>query len=208
VAQQYVEAVVNATSVARGGGTKNFVNVFHYRRTTIVNPVSKTNFFTGFNNNIVAAMVAALNEDWTGVNVMVRYYDDALDAYLPFTITSVGAITGQRAPDYVAATIQLKTAVRGRFARGSKHFGPITESDTTGDVLTAPSIALFSALGTAMVTPFTDSDGNIWQMQIRSSKAPAQYKVNPVTIVANDVVSMVLNHSLGTMRRRKVKTVI
>lgn len=207
MANMNAQVVAYGVSASQGGGTKNIVNVFNFQRTTDVNPLSKTNIEGAFNTAIMTPMLAALSVDYTQTHVTVRFIDDALDAPASVTRAGVGAIAGERLPDYNAAVVQLKTSLRGRRYRGSKHFGPIAESDTDGDLLVPAAQTRFNTLGTAIVTGFTDADGNVWKSTIVSSMPPAQYKVNPTTVVATIVISKVLNKSVGTMRRRKVKTV-
>lgn len=205
--KQFVEIVVQAATVARGGQSKPVFNIFHYRRTNIVLPVTKAHIETAFQADVGALMLLALNVDYEQTITTIRFFDDATDAPLAFTETGVGAISGERMDSFVAVTVQLKTAIRGRIGRGSKHFGPIGESQSNGDVLVAGSITLFQNLGAGIVDGFTDADANFWQPVIKSGKSPAQYAVNPCTVVTNDVIAYRLNQNPGTMKRRKIKTV-
>lgn len=207
MAQEYVEIVTQAYAVARGGSVKNIYNIYHFRRTNSVLPVSKANIESQFYTSIQTVVLAGLSVDYTETNVTVRFFDDATDAPVAFPETGVGAIAGERLQDFVAAVIQLKSGFRGKSGRGSKHYSPIAEADTNGDVLDASGITQITAIGNAILAGFTDADGNVWVPVIKSSKPPAQYLVNPVTVNTHDVISVVLNKTLGTMKRRKVKTV-
>ena len=209
MAQEYVEIITYAYATAIGGSTKNFLNVYDYTRLSTVNPVNKTNIEAAFQTQVGTPLLAALSVSYTQTYTTVRFFDDALDAPQAFTEAGVGAIAGDRAPDYVCVTAQFGTGLRGRSYRGSKHWGPIAETDTLGDCLSVPAGAVtrFTNLYQAFVAGFTDADGNTWVPVVKSSKPPAQYAVNPVTVVANIIVSGKLNKSLGTMRRRKIKTV-
>lgn len=206
----YIEVVQQAYAVARGGAVKNFFNIYHFRRTTTVNVLSKAHIESQFQTSIVTPTLAALDVDYTQTATTVRFFENATDPPIAFTETGVGGVAGDRLPDFSAVVIQLKTAVRGKSGRGSKHFGPIAESSTTGDDLTAGAVTLFAAVGAAIIAGFTDSDGNIWVPGLKAAPRPnfpAQYKVNPTTTVWTDITHYVLNKSLGTMRRRKIRTV-
>lgn len=206
----YVEIVTQAYAVARGGGVKNFFNVFHFRRTTTVNTLSKANINTAFAAGVGAAMLAALNVDYTQTGNTLRFFENPLDAPLTISQSGVGAVANDRLPDFNAAVIQMKSGVRGKPYRGSKHLGPVSEDSTTGDDLTAGAVTLFTAVGTAIVAGFTDSNGNVWVPGLKGGirvGSPAQYLTVPTTSVWTDVIAFTLNKSLGTMRRRKIATV-
>lgn len=206
----YVEIITKGYAVARGGDVKKFFNIFHFRRTTTVNVLVKANIEGEFNLTVGAAMLAALNVDYTQTAISVRFFENPLDAEEAISETGVGAIGGDRGPDFQAVTIQLKTGVRGKPYRGSKHFGPVAESDTTGDCLVAGAVTRYNAIGGAITTGFTDSDGNIWVPGLKGGTrpgSPAQYLTVPTTTVWTDITTWLLNKSLGTMRRRRVSTV-
>lgn len=207
MAQQYVEITALAIIQAGGGSSKNVANVYHFRRTGSSLPVVKANVEAAFQTAIGAKVLLALEVDYVMTANTVRFYDDALDPPASFTETGVGAIAAPRDANFVSGTIQLKTGLRGRSGRGSKHYSPFADADIVGDVLTAGAQTRLNAILTAILAGFTDSDGNVWVCQIRSTRPPAQYRVNPVTVVANDVTSGKINKTLGTMKRRKVKTV-
>lgn len=201
------EIAMLAVSASEGGGVKNFANVFHFQRTSPSGTLNKTNVEAAFNTAITPSILAALNLDYTQTMDTIRMIDDAMDPVVAVTRSGVGGRSGGRLPDFAAATIRMNSATRGRFARGSKHFGPLAISDTAGDVELSPgAITRFTAIGTAILAGFTDSDGNVWLPVILSRKPPAQYRVNPVTLVTYQCTATILNKTVGTMRRRKVKS--
>lgn len=207
MAIRYVEIVSQAFAVARGSDQKNIFNIWHWRTAADAVSVNKSNIQAAFQTAIMTPMLAFLNVDYTQTANTVRFFDDALDAPIPFVQTGVGLVTGDRLETFIAAVVRLKSANKGKFARGNKHLGPVSESQSSGDVLTSGAITLLTAIATAVGAGFTDSDGNLWLPIVKSSHAPAQYMTNPVTVVSFDVIAAVVNHTLGSMRRRKVKTV-
>lgn len=200
------EILMKGSIAAEGASVRNVEFVFHFKRTTNVNPVDKGHIAAAFQSSIGAAVLAALNAAYTQSANWVRFLDDALDNYGSTTEAGVGAITGDPLGDFVAVVLQLKTGLRGKSYRGSKHFAPASESDSIGNTINAGAQTNFNAIGTAILAGFTDSDGNIWLPTI-FSRHLSQVQTNPTTVVANQITSFVLNKTLGTMRRRKSKTV-
>lgn len=205
MAGDYIEVTMEAVSAADPTSTKKFANVFHFRRLAGPGSPIKSQINTAFQTDIGAIVLLAVNEDYQQTFNVIRFIDDALDLPMQFAQAGVGAVTGQRLPDFVTASLGLKSLTRGRFARGRKSFGPITESSTTGDELTAGAIVLFGNVATAIATGFTDASSNVWIPIVRSSKPPAQYRVNPVVVVSYDIVTVTVNSMLGILKRRKVK---
>ena len=168
------ELAANGTAAAEGGGVKTFVNVYHFQRTSPSGTLDKAHIEASFNSTITPPTLAALSVDYTQTYNTVRMLDDALDLAITVPRSGVGAITGDRLPDFASACLRLYTATRGRFARGSKHFGPVAESDTLGDTLVSGALTRYRAIGTYIVTGFTDSDGNVWKSVVVSRLPPAQ----------------------------------
>jgi len=194
-----------AVAAAEGGGVKNFANIYHFQRTSPSGTLNKSHVEAEFNTAITPSILAALGVDYTQTFDTVRMVDDALDPAIAVARTGVGARSGLRLPDFSAVTIRLNTATRGRFARGSKHFGPIAQSDCIGDTALSPTaIARFQTIATAILTGFTDADGNVWLPIILSRVPPAQFKVNPVIYQSYQINAAVVNLTIGTMHRRKV----
>lgn len=207
----FCEIVSQAYAVARGGSVKNFFNVYHFRRTTSTNTLNKANIQAAFQTNIMVPVIAALNVDYTQIQNTVRFFEDPGDSPIATSQAGVGAIAGDRLPDFNAAVIQLKSSTRGKTGRGSKHYGPISESDTTGDDLVAGAVTRFTTIGTAIIAGFTDANGNVWVPGLKAAARgilPWHYVYPLPTITGwTDLTSFVVNKSLGTMKRRKIRTV-
>lgn len=207
MAQDYVEIVSQAFAVARGSNVKNIFNVWHYQRMVVGGIADKSVIEAAFQTSVMVPLLAAVNVDYTQIQNTVRFFDDALDAPIGFAETGVGAITGDRMETFVAAVFNYKSNTKGKFARGSKHIAPMSESDSSGDVWGSATITRLTAIANAYLAGFTDGLGNVWKPIVKSNKFPAQYKTNPVTLAVYPVVGVVVNHTAGTMRRRRVKTV-
>jgi hypothetical protein len=125
---------------------------------------------------------------------------------LSVTATEVGAITGDRLQTFAAAFLLMRTGLRGRQFRGSKHFGPMSESDIGDDVFNAGCLARLATIATAMLATLTDTTGNQWKLTVLS-RTLSQLQFNPTTVVTNDVTQILVRESVGTMRGRKVESV-
>jgi len=206
---RFIEVATKGIIASGGSTTPVTVNVFHFYRTTNTNPVSKAHIDTAYQAGIVVPLAAALNNRWTQQNNTVRYIDDALDAPVLFSHAVVGGVAGDGMAAMDAVFILQQTGLRGKSYRGGKHFGPLSEADTTGpdeDILNAAAITRFGAVVTAMQAGFTDSDGNIWVAVVLSTKQSV-LRTNPTTVVANQVTVTSLNKRVGRLKRREPASV-
>jgi len=210
----HVEVQMLGTISAAGSNSKNVANVYNFRRTANVLPLSKANINTAFQAAIGAPVIAALQARYSQTFNTVRFIDDATDVPSGFAQAGVGAIATDSYATYGAVCVNLKTSYRGGSGRGSKHFTPFAEADTTGDVLTGAGLARWQTVEAALLAGFTDADGNVWVPEIvirhpvDPTKPRSQLSVNPTTVLSNDVISSILDVTVGTMRRRKTKTVV
>lgn len=201
------QIIVKATLAAAGGTAKQVQSLFCYRRTATVFAPVKSQLVAAFVAGPYAAMLAAFNAGYANGTANVRWLDDAENATQTIALAGAGAIATDRQPSYAAVYMLFRTGVRGKKFRGSKHFPAVNEIDTTGDVLTGAGLARWQAVQTACLAILTDAGGNIWNPCVVSFSL-SQIRTNPTTIVRNDVTEVVLDLTLGTMRKRKVATVI
>jgi hypothetical protein len=205
----YVEIHVKGL-VASGGSSSKFSDfVFHFRRTANVLPVTKLAVDTAFQAAIVVPIGALLNVRWTQQGNTIRWIDDALDAPVQINHAVAGAIAGDSMSTVLSSYMIMRTALRGRSYRGSKHLFPLSETDTTigtDDLLNAAALVRYGTLATALATGFTDAAGNVWVSSVLS-RTLSQLRTNPTTVVANDVITVSTNKRIGRMRRRHVASV-
>lgn len=205
----HAEVIMQGLMSSEGSNTINTQFVFQFRRTATAISPTKAALDTIFQSTIADKIVLALNLTWAQTLNSVRWMDDALDQAQPFTHANAGAITGDRMATHLAVFALFRTGIKGRSYRGGKHFGPLSETDTTAggaDILNAAAITRFGAIITGMMTPLVDSTTNTWKLSV-FSRVGSIVKPNPTTIVTNDVTSVLLNKRLGNMRRRQVKSV-
>jgi hypothetical protein len=209
---RFVEIVIKGNVAAAGSNTIKTAFVYHYRKSVAGVVVAKAAVHAAFvATTLPAAIAAVLNVRWTSTEITYRWLDDANDAPQSFTIAATGGIATDSLPTYNAIVVRLVSAQKGRSGRGSKHYGPGNESDTTGDVLTGARLTAWQAIRDLHILPFTDASVNTWVpcvvSRIQNYLPVGEYATNPTNVISYDVTSAILNTTLGTMRRRKVKTV-
>jgi hypothetical protein len=203
------EIHVKGSIVAGGSNSKNTDYVFYYRRTSTVPPLSKANLDAAFQAGPVAKILLATNVRWSQLFNEVRFINDPLDAFVPFSHVNLGNIATDGMEGQCTVYMMLRTGLRGKSYRGAKHFTGLNESDTTqpnDDVLNAGSIALWGAVITAWMTPLVDASGNTWVPTV-VSRVLSNLTVSPAVVVSNDVTGIFLNKRIGRMKRREAASV-
>lgn len=201
------EILVPARQAAAGSGDAPAINVFHFRRTTISNQWDSAAIGARFVATVGAALLAATNIRYTPGSVRVRCINDATDAYVDTTFAGTGAIATDSIPSDDAVCVILQSSMRGKSYQGRKHFSPLNEIDTTGDVLTGAGLARWQAVRDACSAGFTiAATGEVWKPCVLSRKL-SQLRTNPTNVITADVVRALLDLNVGTMRRRRTRTV-
>lgn len=202
-----VQCIINGTAATGGSSVTPSINIFNFRRLTVANPFVKADFNTIFQTSIVVPLLAAMNVRYTPNNLTVRILDDFNDSPRVFAVAGVGAIATDSLPSDDAIYMLLRTALRGRNYRGSKHFGPASEVDTTNDILTGAGLARWQTLQTAVGANFVDAQGNTWVPTVLSRNLSNLSLLPLATVVATDVTEVLLDLNVGTMRKRRSRTV-
>ena len=199
-----VEIIVQGTVPPSSGGTKNVFNVYHYRLSS--GPMDTLTQIGGQFITLVQSFITAqLSADFTGNGLRIRLLDDALSQYLTIGYSTVGGIALPRLPNDVAIVLPLQCAQRGKSFRGSKHFGPVPTASVVKDELTATAVTAWNAIQTKLQNTFVSSGTSTYQPFVLS-RTLSQLRTNPTTIIGSDVTTVLLNKTIGTMRRRKEKT--
>jgi hypothetical protein len=208
VATIEIKTVCNVTAAGSNTIITNLIT--HWRRTATVLTVPKTPIDTIYQSSIYVPVAAALNARSVQARNEIRYLDDANDPYTSFSHAVVGSIAGDAMATQDAAFLLLRTALRGRSYRGSKHLGPMSESDSTAgteNLFNAACLARLATIAAAILAGFTDSTGNVWLPVIVSRRPPSQLSVNPTTVVKNDVTAALVKKTIGSMLHRKAKSI-
>lgn len=209
MAGSFIEIRLYGQIAAGGSNTKNTVNVFHYQQSVKGPSISKGNIDAIFQSTVVVPLAGGLNARWSQQRTNVRFLDDATDLGIDFSHATPGAIVGDSMATHLAVFLLLRTGLRGKNYRGSKHFGPLSESDTTAgtdDILNTAAVTRWVNIASALFTVLVDASGNSWTPFVVSRKL-SQLKVNPVSVVGANVVQIAVNKRVGRMKRREVKSV-
>lgn len=203
------EVIHSGTVASAGSNARRFDFVWHFVRAAITNSPSESALATAFIANIVTPTMAALNVRATTERVSVRFMEDPTRRAVFTSDTTPGAITGDSLPMTDAAYLLVNTPLRGRSYRGSKHFYPMSESDstTTSDLWNAGTLTRLGAIATAAITPITDSTGNIWNLAVYARKLSNPTKQPAATIIATVASSVTVRKSIGDMKQRKITSV-
>lgn len=202
-----LQLIVNGTAATGGSSVTPSINVFNFQRTTTVNPFTKIAFNTVFQASVMNVILAAMNVRYTPSNCSVRVLDDYNDSPTIFAIAGVGAIATDSIPSDDAVYMLLRTALRGRNYRGSKHFGPLSEIDTTNDILTGAGLARWQDVRDAVLSNLVDANGNTWVPTVLSRNLSNLNLLPVALVVATQVTDCLLDLNVGTMRRRRSKTI-
>jgi hypothetical protein len=197
--------------------TKLVYSTFDFMRTASTGTPSKTAALTAFLAGPFATYLLAASVNYIVDNFQVAWLDDWTDPYVRSNSTLTGAVAGDSLPSNVSVCCRKTTAFRGKYAcRGSFKFGPVAESNSTLDGLSATGITLYTAACNAILAGFTSADSWTYVPVIISRKA-SQLKiptnpaivpqplvvVGPISIVSNLVTGIAPNLILGSMKRRK-----
>lgn len=205
-----VQAVVNGTCAAAGSNNRKTATVFTYRRVITAPAFSKAQFDAAFQTAVVVPLGAMLNARWSQVNNAIRVVNNWLDQPQKFGHAVQGAITGDSMPTTLSAYILLSSGLRYGFNRGSKKLFPLSESDTTSgsdDLLNSAALARITTLAAAIVAGFTDAGGSVWSPIVLSTKYSTD-TLDPAKLYFVPIIGATVSARIGSMRRRKVKSLI
>jgi len=203
------EVIVRQVFVDANTNNQDCFNVWHLRRLTTAVAPNKANLRAAFDAAIVQLQLLGQAEAITATTIGIRWPNDPEDAedIAAATPLTAGQIALDSLPQQNAATMQLKTALRGKAFRGSKRFAGIPEAHATKGWLNATGAALWVAVRDAINDLITDADSNQWRIAVLS-RSRSDFDVVPATLVLNDVVTSVLNRTIGSQDSRKPKNVI
>jgi hypothetical protein len=199
--------IVQDTSFIDSEGIKQVAkNVYHFYRVTAF-AYSAPDIVAAFNDAFVPTYENALNNSCTITQTTVRDLSNPTDAGAALLTLTTGDQLGDRLPSSQAVVVNLKTGLRGKNFRGSKHYVGCSETMTTKDELNGSGTVAWVAVGTTLATVpmFLDAANNQWLTCVLSTSL-SKLTNTPVVVTYADVTSSTLNLTLGTMRRRKERT--
>lgn len=202
--------IVSHGLVASGGSNSRFsISTWNFRRTAIVNPVNESNIEAAFQAAIGIPLTNVLNNRYVQTSTACRIINDATRLGSLTTRAVAGAVAGDSMPMDGTLYFMMNCAIRGKGVRGSKHLFPMSESQTTAgtsDIWNAGALTLFGLLTAAVLTGFTDSDGNVWKPTLVHRRV-SQLKKNPTVVNVDDIVQILINKRVAKMVHRYVSSV-
>lgn len=201
------EIIMNGIVASAGALAKNWASTHHMRRIGTAVPPDEVAVANAFMVAIGTPIMAALNARLTLNTVSVRFMEDPTRLTVFTVNTTAGSILtdSMATPNY--AYLLKNTNLRGRNYRGNVKLWPMSETDTTlpnGDVWNAGALTRLDAIGTAILTGFTDSTPNTWKSVVYSRFLSLPTRTPNALIVTNDIIQMRTRKSVGTNRKHKV----
>jgi hypothetical protein len=197
------------TISSNGSSARTFDQIYYFQRTAFTGVWSPSVIESAFQTSVASVIMAALNNRATQEFTAVRCVEDATNAEQQFAETAVGAVAGDSQVLGNYAYLLERTGFRGKNWRGAKKYYPISEADTTApnaDVFNAAATTRLNAIGTALITGFTDGLGNVWKYGLLS-KSLSQVEVNPTNIIWTPITQILLRETIGFMKKRRVSSV-
>ena len=189
------------------GAVKNFLNVFHYYQivpsSTFGDPAA---FLNSFNADVTTYLLPLLSADYKVIKTTGRWLDNHENPEAILVGTGSGTKAGDTLPDHNCVTFQLKSNIQGRCFKGSKHFGGVVEADTQADELVDPALTGWKNFIANLLVHITVAGAD--HAPCILSRKNSQLLKNPVTLSAAAVTACLLNKTIGSMRKRKEKTVL
>lgn len=188
------------------GSVYPVTNIFDFRRATNWNGDTLANLTSAFKAIMNPMLPPQLSVAATAGNIACRWLDDPLSVYGGSDSMDAGGRSGDRLPLYNTVYMNLRTDVRGRNFRGSKHFAPIAESDTTADWLNAGGLTNWSdaTSGVDSLRFMETVNSTVWELCVISTTL-SDLTARPSVFVGATVTEVVLSPIIGTMKRRKEK---
>lgn len=199
---RYLSILTEAHALSTGEPrTKSVQNLYCFRRSILGGAPSKTAAVTAFKTSVQVPLLACLSVSYVGDYTHVRWLDDPLDPYTTAANSVVGGVSGDSLPSLNNVYIELGSGYRGRSNRGAKHYGPIGESSTVLDHLSAGSLTDWATFTTAFLAGFTAADG-YYYTPFLVSQLKSTFNPTTATVVGVDITTCAVRTVLGMMRRR------
>lgn len=149
---------------------------------------------------VVDTLCPLLSDDWAATRVIGIDLGSATGARIEQSASQVGGVSGEANPNNVAACVSLRTAQRGRSARGRNYVpgipGSVVTLNTIDDVFIADLLTAYNQL----VGAGTFSAG--WQLVVVSRATGGAPRVSGLAIPV--VNCTMVGNSVRSMRSREI----
>jgi hypothetical protein len=211
LAHELIEFWFEGEVVATSGQKRRVCNSLHYQLSTQLEPFEIVRLLWDFAGFFLAdKLLQLLPSSYYMVSFTGRY--PALVPVVEETIPvgNPGLRPGDRLPTFTVAFIHLRSNFRGRFARGSKRFGPLSTLDVTGSSLTAEARAGWQSMADLCTSNWDLAPGGtnpallfpiVWaQSQTRVVHAVTEY-------AGYSVERATVNTLVSSLRHRQERTI-
>ncbi len=200
----FAEYLIRGHSVESNGSSQAIINQLHFARISGPGTDDENDLYLAVSTLIDTTLGLALSNSYVADDTSIRFMDDPTRAPVLATNLIVGGVTGDRLPSFNAVVTRKLTYGRGRSYKGSNHWAPIAESQTTLDELNAGAQTLwnnFVGQEQNLANTFV-ALADTWQLIVLSPTL-SDFTVNPGLFSGSIVKTISLNNLLGTMKRRK-----
>ena len=146
------------------------------------------------------SLAPLLSEDWSATRVVATDLGSPTGARRENPAITPGGITGEAAPNNVAAVVSLRTDQRGRSGRGRNFVPAIPNSVITLNTLDDTYISDLTSAYFALVGPGTFIPG--WQLVIVSRVSAGVVRPTGIAIPVTD--TLMTSNSVRSMRSREI----
>lgn len=199
MAFQPVAQTVQATINGRVDGQLT-INDVYFQNSGAVTPTNMNTLAVALGNWVEAELAPLLSEDWTSERVRVIDLQTITGPVVERQVVAAGGVTGEAAPNNVAACVSLRTDQRGRSARGRNFVPGIPNSVITLNTLSNTFINDLVTAYTTLTGAGVFSAG--WQMVIVSRVSDGQPRVEGLPIPVTSVT--MVGTSVRSMRSREI----
>jgi len=203
----FAQLVQRAHTIESNGNLRPSFNVWHFRKRSSAVLANVHELQQAFEAQIKADFDACMSVHYQPDPWESKMLDAPLVPPVVTASTLAPSVVGDRyGSGNGCGTMRLLTNGAGRNFRGSKHFSPIAESQTTLDQFNAGAQALWTSFAaTVLSSPIMDATGNEWDLIVLSQELSSWGGIGPTTFTGAYVLTNPINLQIGTMRRRRQK---
>jgi len=165
-----------------------------------VTPTALNNLVAGVETWFTGSLAPLLSEDWSTTRVVGTDLSSLTGPRIEVPSVTAGGVTGEAAPNNVAACVSLRTDQRGRSARGRNFVPAIPNSVITLNTLSPTFITDLLSAYAELIGAGTFVAG--WELCIISRVFEGLDRTPPITIPVTGLT--MVGNSVRSMRSREI----
>lgn len=171
-----------------------------FQNSADVNIVNLSALVSTINNWFQTQLAPLLSENWTTIRTVGVDLSDPIGPRIEESGVTIGGVAGEAAPNNVAACVSLRTAQRGRSARGRNFVPGIPNSVISLNTLDSGFISDLTGAYNNLVGPGGIAIG--WQLVIVSRRSGGEERVEGISIPV--IEATMVGNSVRSMRSREI----